>query len=344
MNEICTFTRRDFLRRSAMLGLGLCAGGIAPLAAQAARLGSDGHAVSATRVMIGTIVHLTAVHPSRTLAEEGVGRAFEEMDRLAAIFDRHRPETALSTLNAQGRISSSPRELVRVMDKAVRMHALSGGAFDVTVAPVVDLFKAKSDRNGPMTLSDEELASAMDLVGSRHIRIEGRSVGFARAGMRSSLDGIAKGFIVDSASEVLSRHGIQNHLVNAGGDIRARGHNAKGLAWSVAVEDPAKQGRYPEVVRMRSGALATSGSYEVFYDTERLYHHIVSPTTGRSPNTARSVTVRAETTMEADALSTAVFVMPPVEGVAFVDSLPGRECLLIAGNGLMYRSRNWEST
>jgi FAD:protein FMN transferase len=337
-----TFTRRDFLRRSAVLGLGVCAGGLAPLAAQAARLGRDGHAVSATRVMIGTIVHLTAVHPSRTLAEEGVGRAFEEMDRLAAIFDRHRPETALSTLNAQGRIGSAPGELVRVMEKAVRVHSLSGGAFDVTVAPVVDLFKAKSDLSGPMILSDEELAAAMDLVGSRHIQIDGRSVGFARAGMRSSLDGIAKGFIVDSASEVLSRHGIKNHLVNAGGDIRASGHNAKAMPWSVAVEDPAKQGRYPEVVRMRSGALATSGSYEIYFDRERLYHHIVSPATGRCPNTAISVTVRAETTMEADALSTAVFVMAPVEGVEFVDSLPGRECLLVSSGGLKYRSRNWE--
>ena len=79
-------TRRDFLRQSALVGLGLCATGIAPLAAQAARFGRDGHAISSTRAMLGTLVHITAVHPSKDLAQEAVGRAYEEMQRLTAVY------------------------------------------------------------------------------------------------------------------------------------------------------------------------------------------------------------------------------------------------------------------
>jgi FAD:protein FMN transferase len=343
-NSVTTCTRRSFLRQSAMLGLGFCAFGMAPLTAQAARLGGDGHALSTTRVMLGTIVHITAVHNSKGLAEEAVGRAYEEIQRLATIFDRHNPNTAISVFNDVGRLGAAPEELVQVMDRALRLNSLSDGAFDVTVAPVVDLFKAKSSKGSPLEFTDDEFALALDLVDSRSITISGKTIRFERKGMVSSLDGIAKGYIVDRASAVLSNHGIQNHLINAGGDIRTRGHNSKGKPWSIAVEDPARQGNYPTVVRMRDGALATSGGYEIYFDREKLYHHIVSPRTGLSPHTAISVTVKADTVLEADALSTAVYVMQPQQGVTFVNELPGRECFVIGNNGANYRSRRWEHT
>jgi FAD:protein FMN transferase len=335
------YSRRNFLRQSAVLGLGVCAFGMAPLAAQAARLGREGHAVSQTRIMLGTLVHITAIHPSRDLAEEAVGRAYEEMQRLSAMFNRHEAGTAISVLNDQGHLRGAPGELVMVMDRSLRLNSLSDGAFDVTVAPLVDLFRAKASKSGPLSLTDQEIASAMDLVGSRHVHVSGDSIRFGRQGMRSSLDGIAKGYIVDRASSVLSAHGIQNHLVNAGGDIRALGANDKGRPWRIAIEDPAKKGQYPEIIHLSDGALATSGGYEIFFDRERVYHHIVSPVSGRSPNSTLSVTVKAGSVLEADALSTAAFVMSTQQGIAFIDSLPGRECLVIASDRSIYRSRRW---
>jgi len=334
-------SRREFLRRSALLGAGLCATSLAPLAAQAARLGSHGHAVSATRVMCGTLVHITAVHPSRDLAEEAVGRAYEEMQRLAAIFDRHKTGTAVSVLNDQGRLQGAPAELAAVMDRALRFHALSEGAFDATVAPVVDLFKSKARHGQPLEFTQDELDAALQLVGAQYVSIAGSDIRFARSGMQASLDGIAKGHIVDQASAVLKAHGVHNHLVNAGGDIRTSGANAKGKPWTIAVEDPAKKADYPDVIRMKNGAVATSGGYEIYFDNEKLFHHIVSPASGLSPQTAVSVTVQADSVLEADALSTAVFVMPPKQGLAFINSLPGRECLVIDPAGAQYASRNW---
>ncbi|MFP4071230.1 MAG: FAD:protein FMN transferase [Desulfovibrionales bacterium] len=339
--SVTTCTRRTFLRRSAMLGLGVCVFGLAPLSSQAARFGRDGHVFSTTRVMLGTIVHMTVVHPSKDLAQEAVGRAYEEMQSLSKVFDRHQADTALSVFNEKGMLKAAPQELLQVMDRAARLHVLSGGAFDVTVAPVVDLFKAKSSGGRPLELTNDELAAALSLVDARSIDVSDNTIRMKRQGMGCSLDGIAKGYIVDRASAVLSRHGIHNHLINAGGDIRTRGHNAKGRPWSIAVEDPSGRGDYPAVIRMGDGALATSGGYEIFFDQEKLYHHIISPKTGMSPNTAASVTVRAHSVLEADALSTAVFVMQPQQGISFVNSLPGRECFLVGKDGRNWTSRGW---
>lgn len=336
-----TCTRRDFLCRSALLGLGACAASMAPLTVQAARLGRDGHAVSQTRALMGTLVRITVVHPSQDLAEESIGRAFEEMQRLCAIFDRHKSDTALGVLNEQGHIHGAPAELAQVMDRALRFNSLSEGAFDATVAPVVDLFKSKSHAGRPLRFSKAEFAEAMELVGSEHVALQGADIRFQRQGMHASLDGIAKGYIVDSAAAVLAAQGVENHLINAGGDIRCHGTNDKGKPWTIAVEDPAKHGDYPAVVHMRRGAMATSGGYEVYFDDKKLFHHIVSPRTGLSPRTTASVSVQADSVLEADALSTAVFVMQPKHGLAFINALPGRECLILNPGGAKFASRGW---
>ena len=336
-----TCTRRNFLRTSAFIGLGLCASSMAPLAAQAAGFSRRGQAVSATRVMLGTIVHISAVHESKDLAEEAVGRSFEEMERLSSIFNRHKADTALSVLNTTGRLAGAPQELLELMDRSLRFHDLSGGAFDVTVAPVVDYLKSRAATGADFVISDAELHERMELVGAQRIALSSNAVHFQRTGMSASLDGIAKGYIVDRASEILSAHGVKNHLINAGGDIRTSGANAQGNPWTIAIEDPALQGNYPDIIRMGTGALATSGGYEIYFDQEKLYHHIVSPTSGKSPHTAVSVSVQAETVVEADALSTAVYLMPVRQGIEFVNSLPGRECLIVGNDGAGHTSRHW---
>ena len=202
-----------------MLGLGLCSVGIAPLAAQAAKFSGHGHVVSTTRVKCGTLIHITAVHPSRDLGEEAVGKAFEEIDRLSAIFDRHKGDTAIRSLNDHGGIDFAPRELTEVMDRALRFNSLSQGSFDSTVAPVVDLFKSKAHGGAPLELSEAEIQHALETVGSQYVQASDKSIHLLRPGMAISLDGIAKGRIVDAASKILSDNGVHNHLINAGGDI-----------------------------------------------------------------------------------------------------------------------------
>lgn len=329
------------------MGLGLSVCGLKPLAAEAAnfpaRPGEKLYKTTQTRLLMGTFVTVTVVHPSKDLGQEAVGRAFEEMKRLIAVFDRHDGSTAISVLNGNGRLDGAPVELSDLVGRAVRFNSLSSGFFDATVAPLVDLYRQKSERGQSLDLSAKELGEVMALVDSSAVTMSGDRIAFAKSGMGLTLDGIAKGYIVDRTSEILSTMGVSNHLINAGGDIRTSGERGSGKPWTVAVEDPKKAGKYPDVLHVRNCAMATSGTYEIFYDESKAHSHLVSPQNGQSPVAVAGATVTAQSVMEADALSTSLCLMPLDRGVNFIYSLPGRESLVVASSGAVLRSKGWGS-
>ena len=335
--------RRTFLKLSGLLGLGAAAGTFVPCAAEAVRFNKQMMKVSKRRPAMGTFVTMTLLHSSRDQAEEAMERAFQEIDRLSGILSRYDRSSAVAFLNREGHAGDLPPEVIHVVSKALQYHEMTGGAFDITVKPVVDLFQEKLGGGKKAKPTERELKELLKLVDAGKVEIQERSIHFIEPGMGITLDGIAKGFIVDRASEVLASSGIENHLIDAGGDIRTRGEKEGKKPWTVAIQDPMKKGQYPAVVRMKDGAVATSGNYEIYFDREKMFHHIVDPKTGLSPLPASSVSVMAGTTMEADALSTSVFVMGPQEGTAFINALPLCESLVIARNGTQSKSRGWKS-
>ncbi len=334
-------SRRSFLRLSGLLGLGLASGGISPVAGEAVRFNRKLYKVSKTRLAMGTFVSMTLIHPSRDEAQAGMALAFEEIDRLTRIMSRFDETTAVAQLNREGVLNDVPPEIAHVVGRGLGYHRLTRGSFDISVKPIVDLFREKfaSGKGTPPTQA--ELDKVLGLVGSDMIELNSRNLRFIRPGMGITLDGIAKGYIVDKASEILIRQNIRNHLINAGGDIRTMGVRADKEPWTIAIQDPQKQKRFPDIIHMTDGAIATSGNYEVYFDREKMFHHIVDPDTGLSPGASTSVSVTASTTMDADALSTSVFVMNPIRGTRFINTLPGCECLVIARGGEKFRSTGW---
>ena len=310
------------------------------------RVRSAGHGrirVDAERAAMGTRVALTAIGGSVDRLEESVGRAFEEMDRLIPVFSRHLSDSALSQLNDAGRLARPPRELDHVLRRAGRIHRVTRGAFDISVAPLVDLFRDRLSGPTPAPPSDAEIAETRALVGARHVASSRRQARLGREGMRLTLDGIAKGYIVDRMAEALESAGVRDYLVDGGGDIRTRGLNAEGRPWAVAVRDPRDPASFLDVVRPGAGAVATSGSYEHFYDSARRYHHLVDAGTGLPAGRLVSVTVLAPTAMAADALATAAFLMDPAEGLALVDSLDGCAAQVLDRAGRCFTTRGWPS-
>jgi len=331
-----TLSRRAFLH-----GLGLCSAGLVfgmPLPAKA---GSTRSLHNESRLLMDTIVRITVARASRDQAEQGMGLAFSEMERLIRVFDRHQAGTAVAVLNEQGSLADAPADFLAVLDVARACHRLSGQAFDITVQPVLDLFARHANPGGSLHVERAELDAALALVGMEHVRMDGGRITLARAGMGLTLDGIAKGYIVDRAADALESQGIRNYVVNAGGDIRASGEKRPGMAWTVAVEDPAKTGDYPAVLSMRGGAAATSGVYERYFDKARQHSHLLAPATGQSPTDRASVTVTAPTGMQADALATALSVMPWNDSMRLINSLPGCACLFVDANGRAAASANW---
>lgn len=335
--------RRSFLRMSGLLGLGVASGLAIPGPAEAVKYDRKNYKVSKTRLGIGTIVSMTLIHPSKDQAEEAIGRAFEEIERLTNLMNRFSASAAVSCLNKEGLLKDVPPEMQSVIERSLYYNKLTGGAFDITVKPVVDLFQSKYENGKPLEPSEAELKDLLALVNAAKVKITGRSISFDTPGMGITLDGIAKGFIVDRASEVLSGHKIADHLINAGGDIRTVGSAAEGKPWTVAVQNPFQKKEYPDIIHMRDGAIATSGNYEVYYDKEKMFHHIVNPRTCLSPALSTSVSVVAKSAMDADALSTSVFVMDPEPGTRFINSLPDCHSLVIDRSGKIIKSNHWKS-
>lgn len=331
--------RRDFLKLSGILGIGVATGGLLPVSESVA-FNKKLYKVTKTRLGMGTFVSITVMHPSKTQGQEVIGMAFEEMDRLTGLLDRYRSDSPIGGLNKEGRLTDVPPVVARVVARSLYFHQVSDGAFDITVQPLVDLYKRYFEAHGRAP-SEADFDKVLKLVDASALSFDGKSIRFNKEGMGITLDGIAKGYIIDQAAEVIRRSGIDHALINAGGDIRAAGGKQDSTPWKVGIQNPDKEGPLLDVVKMANGAVATSGNYEIYFDKEKLYHHIVNPKTGLSPRQSATVTVMASNVMDADALATAVFVLEPKAGRDFIEGMPGTECLILDRHTQRVASKGW---
>jgi thiamine biosynthesis lipoprotein len=328
---------------SALVDMGFERVDTSPVTTEAIRIDRKTHKVISSKPAMGTLVSVSALGRSPDGVEEAIGQVFEEMQRLIAVFSRYESSSAVSQLNDQGRLDGAPREVSQVISRSLDLHDLSGGAFDVTVGPLVDLFRGSLTGDAAVEPAAAEIAELLELVDCGSVQVSGERVMFRKSGMGITLDGIAKGYIVDCMADVMRKHGIKNYLINAGGDIRTAGAKERRQPWTVAVKDPSNRGTFPDTIHLTDAAVATSGSYEIYFDRDKLFHHIVNSKSGRSPVHNTSVSVVAPVAMVADALATSVFVMDPGKGIELIDSLPGCECLIIDGSGLQLKSTGWRS-
>lgn len=312
-------------------------------------LASDTRGVlTESRAIMGTVVSVILAQVSQTQMQEAMGLAFQCMDSLIPVYDRHNSSSVLSALNQQGHLRDAPPALVDLLRRSREYGHLTGNAFNIAVQPLLDLWQHYANPQGNMSIPADDLHAAQELARPDALSIEGRQITLGRSGMGLTLDGIAKGHIADEVSRVLIAQGINNHLVNAGGDIVARGEKAPGKAWAVAVENPAAvdnpelRQRQPHVavLELRDKAIATSGSYRIYFDAERRHNHLIS-VAGVSPVEIVSATVLADNAAEADALATALAVMEPKDGVRLADSLPNHSCLLVKTGGGIMKSKGW---
>ena len=323
-------TRRKFLGMASIAGAGLWLG--VPGLAQAA-------VTRESRVMLGTFVDISLAGVTSMQADDALGLAFAEAARLEGIFSRYDSATPVSELNRAGRLRDAPAELVQVLHHSQATANLTAGGFDITVQPIVDLFRAHSNPSGSMTLDKTELRAARELVDFRGVCVSGADISFDRTGMGITLDGIAKGYIADGIAKTLTASGVKNYLINAGGDIMAAGFKEPGIPWRVAIQSPTSAA-YADTFAFSNKAIATSGSYEAYYDALHLHHHLINPASGASPFVG-SVTVLADTVMEADAIATALSVLPPSDALRCIQKLPKAECCILSPDGRKYASPGW---
>ncbi len=334
--------RREFIHRIGLMGSGIVAGNLlTTLPIQEWQPVSSGlFRLSETRYKLGTSFSVTLIHHTRTIASEVIESVFTEVDRLSDILSRHREGSPVWLLNNRGSLKNTPRELMDLIRQSQSWNQRTGGFFDITVEPIVTLFAEhfNSYRTPP---PEEKVLELVERTGFEKVNVGTSEISFKHDGMGVTLDGIAKGYIIDRSMAVIESRGIKGALINAGGDIRAMGGKANGTPWKVAIQDPWESEGTIGSIDLVNGAVATSGNYRIYYDEEKIFHHIVDPSTGHSPQLNASTTTLSRSTLEADALSTALFVMKPERARYFAERLPGTEGLILTRDRKIFSTSGW---
>lgn len=281
------------------------------------------YAKSAREIM-GTFAEVTAVAPERKVAQAAVDAAYARLADVNRLMSDYLADSEIGRLNAAPAnepVAVAP-ETFACLRRALEVAEQSGGAFDVTCRPIVQLWKqAARDRRLPTAA---ELADVRSRVGWQKLRLddERRTAMKAVAGLQADLGGIAKGYALDLAAEALLAAGGTSGLVNVGGDVLAVGSQASGAPWRIGIRHPFQEGLFGKLA-IRDRAVATSGLQQRFFEIEgRRYSHIVDPRTGWPAEQAPSVTVIARDGMTADAWATALSVVSVAEGQARLAAHP----------------------
>ncbi|MDD5166693.1 MAG: FAD:protein FMN transferase [Candidatus Omnitrophica bacterium] len=267
------------------------------------------------RVMMGTVIEVSSSD------KRAAGIVFKEVERIENLLSKYKEDSDVSRLNKSGREIVSP-EAMYVIKKAKEFWSLSDGAFDITMAPLVELWGFKDKK---YVLPEQgKIDAALQLIGTDKIVFDDSNnmIEFIVPGMQIDLGAIAKGYAVDSAVEKLKEHGINNCLVNAGRQVYCLGDKF-GSPWNVAIKDPRREGFFG-LLKLKDRAVATSGDYEQYFIKDgRRYAHIFNPKTGYPAESGIvSVTVITNDSLTADALSTAIFVLGREKGEGLLKKFP----------------------
>lgn len=290
-----------------------------------------------SRFMMDT--YCTIRVPGPAPAREAITRAFERMADIDRRFNALNPASPVYRFNTRGE-PISDADIVALVQAALTVSERTGGAFDITVQPLVELWGFYSQ--APAVPSPERIAETLRTTGWQRLAIENGRVIRRDDSIRIDLGGIAKGYAVAEAVRVLKEAGIRSALVDAGGDIYAFGL-IKDRPWRVGVRNPRGEGIIG-ILELSDESTATSGDYERFFEQDgKRYHHILDPATGYPAQEVISAMILSRDATLADAWSTAVFVLGAERGLECLKRVPGVEAMIVTRDGKRRCSPGLES-
>jgi thiamine biosynthesis lipoprotein len=294
--------------------------------------------------IMGTEVSVTVWHDKVDAGNDAIAAVMAEMRRIDATYSPYIDTSDLARANAQA--AKQPvalsAEFSHLIERSLYYSQLSEGAFDITFASLGWFYDYRGKKK-PDAQQQRELLPAINYRFLTFDPVQ-RTLAFAHPNVRIDLGGIAKGYAVDQAVEILRSRGISHASVSAGGDSRLLG-DRRGRPWLIGIKNPRQRGPDDrEVVLtmpLNDVAVSTSGDYERYFIDEKTgerVHHIINPKTGRSADSVISVTILGPQGTDTDALSTTVFVLGVEQGLALMNHLPGFDAVIIDANGKVHYS------
>lgn len=273
---------------------------------------------------LDTVINIT----TNKKDSEKINEAFALLREYENVFSRTKPESKLCLLNnGQGELTE---DIEKVLSFSLEMSCLTNGAFDVTVAPLVDLWNVKERKTPP---TEEEIEKARFLVGYKDISLSPPDLG------NRSIDtgAIAKGYIADKVAESFKDNGVENAVIDLGGNVVLLGE------YKVGIRNPFNPDKVFATITVKDKSAVTSGAYQRYFEYEgKRYHHIIDPRTGYpSESGVASVTVISPSSMQADALSTSIFILGK-ESISLCDNFTDTDALVIMKNGEVITTKNFE--
>ncbi len=293
------------------------------------------------RDIMGTRVSVELWHEEAASAIECSEQVFAEMRRIEDLMSTYKDDSEISYINnnaATNPVAISD-EMMHLVNRSLHFSEISKGAFDITYASVGYAYDYRK-RQQP---SDESISEKLPAIDYHHIMISEDNIQFGNDAVRIDLGGIAKGYAVDRAADIIGQCGIAQAMVSAGGDSRIIG-DRKGRPWIIGIKHP----RNPEGIAIRlplsETAVSTSGDYERFFiDNGNRVHHIINPATGRSATASWSATVVGPDALTTDALSTTIFILGAIDGIALIETLEGIDAIIIDSEGKVHYSSGFET-
>jgi thiamine biosynthesis lipoprotein len=285
-------------------------------------------------VIMGTNISLVVLSGDEVKANRAIDQALAELKRVEDLMTDWR-ESELMQVNHQAgkKPVKLSTETFAVLQEAQKAAELTDGAFDITTGALCLLWDYTVAN--PKPPSDAEIKRVLALTGYKNLVLdEKKKTAFLKkVGMRIGLGGIAKGYAVERAANVLKNAGMDNFAFKAGGDLVTRGKNGDRL-WNVVIQDPRDSSKNFALIPVSNGAVSTSGDNERFFMYEgKRYGHIIDPRTGRPADQCQSVTILTKNSQLADVLSTGVFVLGPDKGMKLIEKLEDVEGVIVDANG-----------
>lgn len=300
------------------------------------------HSVSTQSFGLGTIIQITAYGSN---ADEAVERAVNTIGGIDDKMSYYKSDSDISNINLNAGVSFQNvcDETYYVIKRAVDYSKLSKGAIDLTVRPLINLWGIGStDVKIP---TDAEIKDALGLVNYNDIEFndDNKSIKLKNKNQSVDVNCIAKGFAADEVKRVLEENGIQNAIVNLGGNVYAHGCNPDGSAWRIGIQNPIKQrGCFLGFLDVKNKSVVTSGDYEKFYlyNNEK-YHHIMNPKTGYPvKNKIVSATIISNHSIDGDALTTCIYVMGVENGLKFIENFNNIDAIIVTDDYKVYGTDN----
>ena len=281
-----------------------------------------------TKILMGTVVEIQVRDADEDKASRSIAKAFSEIKRIDDLFSSYNKESIIWKLN-HGVIEGHnlPGELFDLITLSDSIWKISGGAFDVSLGNLIELWGFGSEKIS--IPGKEKLSENLSASGWQNVQIKNDKSIVVLQNTKLDFGAVAKGYAVDKAVQMLEQSKVPAALVNAGGEVKGFGSD-----WVVGIQHPRKKNEILEKIKLHGMSVATSGDYEQYFEANgKRYHHILNPKTGMPANECQSVTVISKENKIADALATAVFVLGPKKGMELVNKIDDIEAMIIDSNG-----------